>query len=87
MPAEVRELGYPIRKWRHEIFSKLRALKTPQDMLNFDTCMIQRNVEDALEQTNPVCSIQLRTIIYVHNQLVSYAKKAKIYLEDYGKFM
>lgn len=63
-----------LRPWRDEVFKRLLALKSKKDMQNFDTSMVQRTVEDALEQTNQVCQVQIRTIVYVHNQLVKFGR-------------
>ena len=37
------------------IYTKLHALSQKQ-MITFDSCMIQRNIEDAMEFQNPIVS-------------------------------
>lgn len=35
-----------------------------------------------MEPVNPICTVQLRNIVYVHNQLVSYGEK-HIYVKGF----
>ena len=41
--------------------------KTKEDMLSFDQILTQQTIEEAMEINNPVCTIQLRNVVYVHN--------------------
>lgn len=52
--------------------SKLQQHKSKEEIANFNQVLVQRTIEEAMELTNPICTIQLRNIVYVHNQLVRY---------------
>lgn len=50
--------------------------------MNFDQLLVQQTIEEAMEPVNPICTVQLRNIVYVHNQLVSYGEK-HIYVKGF----
>lgn len=69
------------KPWRDMLFESLLRVKGLRDLLTYETCMIQRNIEDALEIQNPICQYQLRDVVYIHNQIVRHSKD--IYCKGY----
>ena len=51
---------------------ELQRHKSKEELANFNQVLVQRTIEEAMELTNPICTVQLRNIVYVHNQLVKY---------------
>ena len=58
--------------------SKLHQHKSKEEIANFNQVLVQRTIEEAMELANPICTVQLRNIVYVHNQLVKYGDKISI---------
>ena len=75
---EGREVDY-----RGKIQALLAEHKSREEILNFDQLLVQPTIEEAIEPTNPVCTVQLRNIVYVHNQLVRYGQES-IYIKGYA---
>ena len=50
----------------------LKEHKTQLEINAFSQILIQQTIEQAIELKNPTCTIQLRNIVYIHNQLVKY---------------
>jgi hypothetical protein len=69
------------QKWRQRIFEGLLAIRGLKDLQTYETSLIQRNIEDALELQNPICQYQLRDVVYIHNQIVRNAEH--IYCKGY----
>lgn len=67
--------------WRQKIMSKLRQHKSKEELASFNQVLVQRTIEEAMELTNPICTIQLRNIVYVHNQLVKH--RPPIHIRDF----
>ena len=61
---------------------KLLSHKSKDELNNFDhQVLVQGTIEEAMELSNPICTVQLRNIVYVHNQLVNYGDK--IYIKGF----
>ena len=58
--------------YREQVSTFISAHVNNDDIQNFDQVLIQQTVEEAIELTNPVCTVQLRNIVYIHNQLIKY---------------
>lgn len=43
--------------WRQKIMSKLQQHKSKEEIANFNQVLVQRTIEEAMELTNPICTI------------------------------
>ena len=68
-------IGQKEVNYRTKLMDLIVSHKGKDEMLNFNQILVQQSIEEALEITNPACTVQLRNIVYVHNQLVSYGEK------------
>ena len=84
MPATKDKPGLPKYYYRTKIQSLLNQQKGigKEEVLNFDQILVQQTIEEAMEINNPICTIQLRNIVYVHNQLVKYGEK-NVYVKGF----
>jgi hypothetical protein len=53
---------------------KLKGHVPEKEIDCFDQILIKQSIEQALEIKNPNLTINLRSIVYIHNQLVRYGE-------------
>ena len=61
--------------YRSKVIELVVSHKGKDEVLNFDQILVQQSIEEALEISNQYCTVQLRNVVYIHNQLVSYGEK------------
>lgn len=59
---------------RARIASLVRGQKTPLETKRYDIVLVQQTIEHALELESSNCTIPLRDVIYIHNQLCHHGR-------------
>lgn len=70
-------------KTRQELCDMIRCKKTPLQIRKYNSYLIQQMIEQAMELQNQNCTVMLRDVIYIHNQLCSNKAKHHIFLKGF----
>jgi hypothetical protein len=68
--------------YRSKIIDLIVSHKGKDEVLNFNQILVQQSIEEALEISNQYCTVQLRNIVYIHNQLVKYGEN-NVYVKGF----